>query len=379
MLEILNHYVQFTALKANLEKKKIRVLENRIRPAPDFSVPGVLRELKLLLGKIRGPEKHKIIISLDSRFAATIYASVPLVRSHPKEIIDEADIDNLISQAIWRFFDRHRPKIAQKINVDETDVLLGDVRIRGIKLDGHKIVNPIGFKAKSVEIFFSQTFLGRDLMKNLREFLPKADIALITETGTAMSHVLWRALGKDRFLVGNLFPNQTVLFSASGGRLAHHDNFDWGENSLHRLLAQYFRVDSSTARDMMDKYIANKASQNFLRRFENILNKEFQIFINGIESLADEDVSDIYLNPFFTMPPIIFSSRFQNKFQRQIRLLPLSTNFIAEKLGYNIQYKESTQIKNIVSMLAALLEIDFLPQNDKMSHLANRRVRWLVT
>lgn len=379
MLEILNHYVQLTVLKVNQEKKKIRILRNWAQPVGDFNILNVLKGVGLLLKKIRKPDKYKFIISLDSRFATTIYASIPLVRPHPKEMIDEADIDNLISQAVWRFFDRHRPRIAQKMNIDEMDVLLGDIRIRGIKLDSHKIVNPIGFKAKSVEIFFSQTFLVRDLMKELREFLPRQNIAFITEAGTAMCHVLSRAFEEKYFMIGNLFPNQTALFSASETRLAHHDDFDWGENDLHNLLMQNFCVSRDIARHIFRIFVDNNASQNFMKKFENILNKEFQAFINGLELLVDENVSKIYLNPFFAMPQIVFSDRFHNKFQKPIRLMPLSTDCITEKLGYEVQCKSSTEVKNIFSVIAAFLEINFLPQNDKMSHLANRRVRWLIT
>ncbi len=384
VIEILNHYVQATVIKANLEDKKIRIIQNFIKPvglpaqAVEFSLPVVLLKLKELLKKVRNLEKYNIILSLDSCFSATTYASVPLVRQHPKDAIDEADLDNLISQAIWRFFDKNRYKVAKKLDIDEVDVLLSNVQIRGIKIDGHKIVNPIGFKAKAVEVFFSQTLVGREFMGGLRDLIPKEKIALITEAGTAMSHILSRALGKEDFFVANLFPNHAAFFSASNGRLAHHDNFNWGEKDMNELLSGHFCVDSEVAGLVMQKYVTSCASQNFTRRFENVLGKELQIFANGLESLINEDSADIYLNPFFTLPPILFSDRFKNRLAKSFKLSALSTNIITEKLGFEVQCNEFVKVKNLFSLLSAFLEINFLPQNDKMSHLANRRVRWLV-
>jgi len=379
LIEVLNHYVQITVLKASLERRKIYIKKNWILPVADFNISGILRELEAGLKKVRKLERYKIILSLDSDFATTIHSSVSLVRPNRKETIDEADIDNLISQAIWRFFDRKRLRVARKMNIDDVDVLLSDVRIRGIKLDGHKIVNPIGFKAKSVEIFFSQTFIIRELMRGIRDLLPKDNIALITESGTAMSHVLNRVLEENQFLVANLFPNQTSVFSALNGRLAHLDNFGWGENDLVHLLARYFRVDPPVARQIIQNYAEDNASQVFLRRFENILVKELQLFANGLETLANDGVSLVYVNSFFTMPPIVFSGRFQSRFEKSLKLVPLSTNLITEKLGYDVQLKKTVRVRNLFSLLSAFFEINFLPQNDKMSHLANRRVRWLVT
>lgn len=379
VLEILNHYIQATILKINAENKKIRVINNWISPINNFNVPEVLDGIKPLLKKIRRLEKYKVILSLDSSFAATIYASVPLVRQHPKEVIDEVDLDNLISQAIWRFFDRNRFKVAQKIGVDEVDVLLGDIRIRGIKIDGHKIVNPMGFKAKAVEIFFSQTLVGRQLLRGIRDLIPKENVVFITETGTAMSHILSKALKKDDFFLANLFPDSSAVFAASSGRLAHHDDFGWGENNIKNSLSDHFAVDPETANEIMIKYAGSGVSQGFSRRFENILGKELQTFANGMESLIDRDSADIYLNSFFTAPPLLFADRFRDRMQKSFKLMPLSTNIITENFGYDIQFNESVKVKNIFTVLSAFLEIGLLPQNDKMSHLANRRVRWLIT
>jgi hypothetical protein len=379
LIEILNHYVQVTVFKASPEQKKIRVIRNLVQPVPDFAAFPVLHATKNLLQKIRNLKKYKIILSFDSAFATTVHSSTSLVRSHQKEVIDEADLDNLISQAIWRFFDRNRLKVAQKMNIDDVDVILSDVRIRGIKLDGHRIVNPIGFKAKAVEIFFSQTFLTREIMRGIRDLLPKENVVLIVETGTAISHLLSRISGHGQFLVANLFPNQTAVYSAAGGRLAHLDNFEWGEENVHHSLYRHLRLDPEIAQSIVSRYSESDTSQNFLRRFENILLKELQIFANGLESLADSEVSEVYVNPFFHLPPIVFSDRFQNRFQKSLRLISLSTHFVTEKLGYEVQCKASAKVKNLATFLAAFSEVNFLPQNDKMSHLANRRVRWLVT
>jgi len=138
-------------------------------------------------------------------------------------------------------------------------------------------------------------------------------------------------------------------------------------------------VDGGIVREIMQKYAGNDFSRNFTRRFENVIAKELQIFANGLESLIDEDSMDIYLNPFFTAPPLLFSDRFQNRLEKSFKLLALSTNIITEKLGFEVQCNESVKVKNLFSLLSAFFEISFLPQNNKMSHLANRRVRWLVT
>lgn len=379
VIEILNDYAQITVLKVNPLKKTLWVKENWVEQLKEFSPSEILDKIKLLLGRVGKLRKYKIILSLDSCLTTTLYASLSLIRPNSREVIDEADIDNLISQAIWKFFDKHRFRVAQKMEVDDIDVILSDVHIRGIKIDGHKVINPIGFKAKSVEIFFSQTFIIRELLRGLRELIPKENIFLITEAGIAISHIFTKILDKNKFFVANLFPSHTAVFLASDHRLNHLDNFPWGENQLLQLLLRYFRLDWGTAQNVLQAYINSRASGNFLRRLENILIKELQIFANGLESVIGEENAEVYLNPFFSIPQLLLSNRFQGRFQKPVKLSLLSTNLITEKLGYTVQYKASAKVKNPLSLLAAFVEATLLPQNDKMSHLANRRVRWLVT
>ena len=378
VLEILNHYVQVSLLKVSPEKKEILVLKNFIRQVPEFTAANVLHGTRMLLKKIRKLEKYKVILSLDSTLATTTHSSVSLVRQNSREIIDEADLDNLISQSIWRFFDKNRWRVAQKMGIDDVDVILSDVRIRDIRLDGHRVVNPIGFKARAVEIFFSQTLVGKELLRGIRELDQNLNVVFITEAGTALCHVLSKIVGSNNFYAINLFPNQTSMFVSAGDRLSHHDSFDWGGNALNNLLCRYLKVDQETAVAMINTYVSSSVSQNFLRKFETLLLKELYVFANGIESLLGDAGASIYLNAFLNFPQIVYSSRFQSRFQKSVKLLSLSTSMITEKLGYKVQFKSATPVKNPVSLLGAVLEMDFLPKNDILSRLANRRMRWLV-
>lgn len=379
VIEILNHYIQVTVLRTDFKHKEITITKTFYKEIEELHPVTTLKEVKKILKKITNLKKYRIVLSLDSLFATTMYSSVSLVRTNPKEVIDEADLDNLISQSIWRFFDKHRFKVAQKMNVDEVDVLLTDVRIRDIRIDSHRVVNPIGFKAKSVEIFFSQTFITREFLRELREFIPRENIELMIEGGTALAHVLSHARGSSDFYVANLFPNHTAVFAADNQRFGHHDSFEWGGDDLKKHLGRHLHLDSVAAEDMIRAYSSDNASGGFLRKFETILVQELNVFANGVESLVDSGPSEVYVNSFYNMPPVIYSSRFQNRFQKPVKLLSLSTNFITEKLGYKIQYNTSVEVRNPLMLTGAILELTLLPQNDTMSHLANRRVRWLVT
>lgn len=380
VIEIVNHYLQITILRADFADKKITVYRNWIKELEKLNSDYLLREIRKVLKKIPRKSDFEVILNLDSNLATTIYSSVSLVRSKPKDVIDEADLDNLISQAIWRFFDKQRPKAAKKMSVEEIDVLLSDVRIRGIKVDGHKVVNPLGFKAKSIEIYLSETLAVRNFIKGLREIMPANKIVFVSEAGTTLSHTLLKSVKeKNPLFLVNLFPNQTNVFHASPGRLYHIDSFNWGGNSLVNNLTESFRLDGAVARAMIDIYNKNAGSPHFSRRLENILIDESQVLANGIESIVP-DAGKIYINPYFNLPSCFVSDRFESRFSKNFNVQLLSTDSVMKNSGFTLQFNKSAQkIRNLATLLSVLSELSSMPKNEKISYLANRRVRWLLS
>jgi hypothetical protein len=287
----------------------------------------------------------------------------------------------LISQAIWRFFDKQRPKAAKKMGVEEIDVLLSDVRIRGIKVDGHRVVNPLGFKAKSIEIYLSETYAVRNFIKGIREIIPTNKIIFISEAGTILSHALLNNNKEEKrpiFLV-NLFPNQTAIFQASIGHLSHLDNFKWGGNSFADNLRENFKVDHAVAHSVIDIYNKSGGSPHFTKRMENILMEECQVLANGIESITPE-AGKIYINSYFNLPVCLISDRFKSKFSKNYSVQLLSTESVMKNFGFTLQFNKSAKkIINSATLLSVLFELAVMPKNEKISYLANRRVRWLLS
>jgi len=380
VIEVINHYLQITLIKADFSCKNILICKNWIKELKSLEVQYLLKEIRKVLKRIPKNPDLNIILNLDSNLALTIYSSVSLIRPKSKELIDEADLDNLISQAIWRFFDKQRPKAAKKMGVEEIDVLLADVRIRGVKVDGHKVVNPLGFKAKSVEIYLSETLAVRDFIRGVRELTSSNKIIFVSEAGTTLSHALLNSVNENKslFLV-NLFPNQTAVFHASVGHLYHIDNFDWGGNSLLQNLNNNFKLDDVVSRTLIEIYNKNGGSPYLIKKLENIFMEECQILANGIESLAPE-TGNVYINPYFNFPSCLVSERFESKFNKNFKIRLLSTDEVMKKMGFTIQFSKSVkEIKNLSTLSSVLLEVFYMPKNEKINYLANRRVRWLLS
>ena len=88
-----------------------------------------LSYLKKIFSTVFYPRTYKVIFNFDSSLAVTNFSSIAVLRDRPQETIGEADLENLISQAIFNFFGPARKYASSRFNASELETLICDVRI----------------------------------------------------------------------------------------------------------------------------------------------------------------------------------------------------------------------------------------------------------
>lgn len=380
VVEISKHCIRVSSLQADFNQRKIHLIKIKTSNIDaDDDIGKIHGKIKKLVASFGRSNKYNIILNIDSRFATTIHTSLSMVREKSKIPVDEADLDNLISQAVWKFYDRQRSRVAAKMGINDLDVLLSDIHIKGIKLDGHKVVNPIGFSAKSVEIQLSATFTARDFINGLKALIPKENIVFIGESGATYAYVFSHIHGTPEILAAHVFPRETALFSSTENSLMYVDSFPWGEADLQNSVAKFLNVSPKLASGILKMYAKEKTSVNFAKKFERFLIEELQTFAKGIESFVRHtEIRDVYVHPFFPMPPVVFSNTFKNKFGTSVRLIHAHDDLVSEKLNLELKLNRKNGHSNLLALISGIVASSFYPQSEKISKIAKRRIRWLI-
>src|SRR3989344_803222 len=188
VINFLDEIVEAVSAKVDFSNKKIKILNNR-----NINRISAIEELKKIFTKSFYPQPYKIIFIFDSTTAVANYEMVALARDDAEKTIDESELENLVSQGLWRLFDQNRQLSIKRFNAEDLEILLCNVRIYSFKADGMQNVDLFKQKGKQVEIVFSQTFAKRPILKELISFLPKrAKIGFIAEGGAMAAHLLSR-------------------------------------------------------------------------------------------------------------------------------------------------------------------------------------------
>lgn len=299
--------------------------------------------------------KMNRILDLDSKSAVTIFSLVTIPHDNPRQELGLTDLENYISQAIWKTFDRCRSEAATRLEVDEADLLLTDARVMEIRIDGHPVINPHGFTGSKLDVILAITMVKRD------EFIEEADIIL--EGGSVRAHLLAKQENLKDAIYIEVKDDTTTIFRITPEKIAYLSEFDWGEKELLEPLKEAVALrDDSSARDIYLRYAQSNLSEKAIKKINKIFYNAFGTLVNGgVMTLKNflkprpHRLPPIYLKSFLPMPTSVYRKRFTFD-GKKIRFLN-----VADKLA--LQDFVSDSIHEVYG---------------ELNQLAKQRIKWLM-
>lgn len=295
----------------------------------------------------------KEILDLDSGSAVTIFSFVEIPRKDPQEELGMVDLENYISQAIWKLFDSLRMDTAERLGVQEADMILTDARVMGIKIDGHQVVNPQGFTGKTIEILLGITMVRRD------KFVENTHLL---EGGAVRAYLLAKELDFADTIYVEVHDETTTMFSISPRGIAYINDFGWGGRDLVRSMKEEFDVQQFTADGIYNRHANGNVSDHVSRRLDRIFYNTLGEFVDSVTmsmksflGARSSNVPPVYLRTFFPVPEGLYRKRFQFG-DKRIRFMPP----VGES---NLQAFVDDEVHDIYM---------------ELNNLAKRRMKWLM-
>ncbi len=291
------------------------------------------------------------IIDLDSGSAVTLFSSVEIVRENPHEELGMVDLENHVSQAIWQMLDGSRAQAAERLGINEVDLLLTDARVMGVKIDGHKVINPHGFTGKKLEVFLMLTMVRRDRF---------VESAYLLEGGSVRAYLVGRGIKEDEAVYIEITTYGTTIYSVSRSGVSYVGGFDWKIDAVIQALGKKFHIMDSATMGVYKRYVGGGVSRHVKRKIDIIFYDIFNDFINGvIMSLKNtgrlKNIPPVYLRSFIPIPEGVHRKRFEFG-GKTVKL------FLAD---------ESLELRDFT-------EEEVHKVYGELNELAKRRIKWLM-
>lgn len=377
VLQVMGESLTLSLYRVRFEEKQIALLKSRVIPFVPFSeADEVLKKVRVHLARFGRRRITRYVFAFHPTLLTTVHSSVLIPRDTPDIAIDESDLEQRLAQGIWRLFDRERARAASKMDTKDIDVALYETRVRTIRLDDHKVVNPIGFKAKVMELHMSHTFAPRVWIEALRGAFPQTQSVFAVEAGVAGAEAIRRNSPESSFLFALLSEVETFLYRVEGNTITYVDTLAWGRRHLTRSISDALALEEVVAQDLFSLYQKGILSARMKRGLEQILMEEAQLFVRGLVFHKDSLMKRIYLHALFTLPEFMFEERFSRRLEDRVKLSLADEGLLGTLLGITLE--KPKEEKDRFLELSSLLAFYFLPSDDTIELIARRHARWLM-
>ena len=218
--------------------------------------------------------KYKALTPLDSKSAVTVFKSVRIARSNPREELTPVDLENLLAQALWRSFDQLRNDAAARLQVNEVDLLLADARVVGIRIDGHQVLSPEGFTGREIELQLCLTIVRRDKLPG--------NGGMVFEEGSVRAYLTAAKAKEIEIIYVDSGDDITTVFGVAPGLTSYIGEFKWGRNDLVEAFAAGFGTAAEVGNALYLRYAAHEISPRVRKKFDEIFRSSFGTFVNGL-------------------------------------------------------------------------------------------------
>jgi hypothetical protein len=368
---------QAVAVKADFANKKMEFSGFfEFPPERAFSV------LKNFFSFVFYPRAYNAIFIFSPKEVAGYGGIVSAERPDPQKKISEEELADLVSGAVWKFFDSGRTKALEQLNLSESEIMLSDVSVYDFKVDGRKVINPFKQAGRKINLEIGESFANRVQLKKIIRLLPaRSKKAFVFEGGVGAARLLRRIAGKSKFVFAKTSRLKTDIFFNDGEKSGFHDYFSWGEESLYRGISDVLKIGISESKAVAEKTLAGETSDNFRKNFEKIFLNEIVSLVQGLKTGASAaGAKQIYLDSPFAEKAMEKGLKFRNISTNMI--VPVSFRNILENFGFELAVPAGEAEEADFLFAAAILEIYFSPMPSYplslINRLAKRRMMWLM-
>ncbi len=322
--------------------------------------------------------QYRVIIGLHSGLFSSVQAITTLRREDPRRHIDEAELENLVSSGLWKIASQHQKGMARKMNIAESDVVCIDALVTQVRVDGHRVISPVGFPAHTVELTVLYSAASRTIAGILAPLLAGEQHVYCTEIG--MSELLHLADQNDKrdVLFMRVSETHTYVYESSGGELAYVDTIAWGRSSLVGALTNELMMSKEHVAALLQRAESGLTSAYVRRRIETLLLQEVAVLLKGIGAHVGKTTAQVvYVSAPFSLPMAIFSEAAAKRAGITIPLVAMPNNSHGGKTESALPLSMKTTSSSVSALCANAWAANRSLEHGDLQKIAKRRARWL--
>lgn len=265
-------------------------------------IEGVVTSASLALK--RAKEQAKIlppeaIVGIAGELVKGQTTMVHYERLDPHSKIDLPELRNIIHKVQWKAFDQARAQLSWETGYPELDVKLVNAAIVDMRIDGYRVVNPLGFQGRDVQVSIFNSFAPLVHLGAIQTIISELDLDLISIA--TEPYAVARAITKDKAqdfsaIFIDIGGGTTDIAVVTEGGVIGTKMFALGGRAFTKKLSSFFKKPFDTAEKIKINYSQGNLNKNLGQKIKEALLSDCKVWLSGVE-LALSEFSEIDLLP----------------------------------------------------------------------------------
>lgn len=235
---------------------------------------------------------EQVIIGIAGELVKGTTTSIKYSRPHPQNKISIQELKDIIARVQRRAFDRARSILAWESGYAEIDVRLVNAAIVDVRIDGYKVINPLGFQGKEIQVGVFNAFAPIVHLGALQTIAESLDLDLLSIT--AEPYAVARSIGPEEgaefsAIFIDIGGGTTDIAVVSRGGVIGTKMFALGGRAFTKRVAQVMGINFSEAEELKIKYSQGKIESSQKKEaISKALETDCEVWASGVElSLGD--------------------------------------------------------------------------------------------
>ena len=241
----------------------------------------------------------QVIMGIAGELVKGNTTTIKYTRPNPKTSITLEELKDIISKVQRRAFDRARQILSWETGHAELDVKLVNAAVVDVKIDGHKVTNPLGFQGREVQVGVFNAFapiVHLGAMQTIADELGLDLLSIVADPYALAKSVGPKESSEFSAIFVDIGGGTTDIAVVRQGGVEGTKMFALGGRSFTKRIGIIMGASFEDAEDMKIKYSAKALPEEEQKLIGKGLETDCQVWLSGVE-LTLEEFSNIELLP----------------------------------------------------------------------------------
>lgn len=231
-----------------------------------------------------GIQPSQLVMGIAGEFIKGSTSTLTHKREDPDSKINITELRNIVHKLQWKAFGEVRRQISEETGFPEIDVKLINSSIIDVRTDGYKVVNPLGFQGKEIQMSIFNSFAPLIHYEALQGIADELGLELLSIASEpfALSRCLDFEEGSSSAIFIDIGGGITDIAVVQNKSVVGTKMFGIGGRTFTKRLSVELNISFTEAERLKRAYTADKLEQKSRKIIKKIIAEDIEIWLEGV-------------------------------------------------------------------------------------------------